>query len=80
MTDEADLPGSPRWRLGPRDPAGAEMAPPRRPCPFCGSRDLFYFEHVYAREFAIACRGCGAHGPRRRAPAKARQIWERGAG
>jgi len=76
MTDEASLPGSHPWRLGPDDPVAARMGPPSEPCPFCGSSDLFYFEHTYSKEFAIACRGCGAQGPRRRSPLKARRLWD----
>ena len=81
MTDESALPGSQPWRLGPDDPVGAGMKPPSRPCPFCGSSDLFYFEHTYSKDFAIACRACGAQGPKRRSPRKARQLWDaRGSG
>lgn len=76
MTDESSLPGSPAWRLGPDDPVGARMERPSQPCPFCGSSDAYYFEYTYSKEFAIACRACGAQGPKRRSPRKARLLWD----
>lgn len=34
-------------------------------CPFCASLDIGFYEHVYARHFAVMCHKCGAEGPRR---------------
>lgn len=48
---------------------------PIGPCPFCASSDVRVFEHNYAQEFAFACAGCGAHGPRRASLDLAAEGW-----
>jgi hypothetical protein len=76
MNDKSIPANSPRWRIGPDDPQGADMVPPRTPCPFCGSSEAFFYEYAFSKEFAVACRQCGAQGPRRRSPRLARELWE----
>jgi Lar family restriction alleviation protein len=46
-------------------------------CPFCGSVDIGFYEHVYARQFAVMCNACGAEGPRRSVQNEAGQLWNR---
>ncbi|WP_079730738.1 MULTISPECIES: Lar family restriction alleviation protein [Novosphingobium] len=46
-------------------------------CPFCGSQDVGYFEHVYARHFSVMCRSCGAEGPPRSEHEEAARLWNR---
>jgi Lar family restriction alleviation protein len=45
------------------------------PCPFCGSIDACFYEHVFAKEFAVLCRQCGAEGPMRASPEEALRLW-----
>ncbi|WP_039858137.1 Lar family restriction alleviation protein [Novosphingobium pentaromativorans] len=51
--------------------SGSEL----KPCPFCGSRDVGYFEHVYARHFSVMCKSCGAEGPPRSEHEEAARLW-----
>jgi Lar family restriction alleviation protein len=46
-----------------------------KPCPFCASTNLVFYEHVFAREFAVACNRCGAEGPKRPAHPEAARLW-----
>lgn len=46
-------------------------------CPFCASTNVGFYEHVYARQFAVTCNLCGAEGPRRVAPEEAGRLWNR---
>ncbi len=48
---------------------------PLAACPFCGSADVGYYEHVYARHFAVTCHGCGAEGPLRPDCGEAGRYW-----
>jgi hypothetical protein len=47
------------------------------PCPFCASTNVGYYEHVYAKQFAVACNLCGAEGPGRPSPDEAGRMWSR---
>ena len=48
---------------------------PLSPCPFCGSGDVRFYEHVYAQQFAAMCHACGAEGPRRQTYQDAGRLW-----
>ncbi len=47
------------------------------PCPFCGASDVSFYEHVYARHFAVVCERCSAEGPRRPSHEEAGRLWNR---
>ena len=47
------------------------------PCPFCASTNVGFYEHVFAKEFAVACNLCGAEGPKRPAQQEAARLWNR---
>ncbi len=46
-------------------------------CPFCASTDVGFYEHVYAKHFAVMCNVCGAEGPRRPTCEEAGRLWNR---
>jgi len=46
-----------------------------RPCPFCGSTDIGFFEHVFTGDHSVICRGCGGEGPRRMGRDGAVRLW-----
>ena len=48
-----------------------------KPCPFCASTSLGFYEYVYARQFAVACNMCGGQGPRRSSTDDALKMWSR---
>ena len=50
---------------------------PLADCPFCGSNDAGFYEHVYARQFAVMCNMCGAEGPPRTNHEEAGRLWNR---
>ncbi|MBV9840947.1 MAG: Lar family restriction alleviation protein [Sphingomonadaceae bacterium] len=46
-------------------------------CPFCGSSDLGFYEHLYSKDFSVICHDCSAEGPKRSAPSEAERLWNR---
>ncbi|RVQ64991.1 restriction alleviation protein, Lar family [Croceicoccus ponticola] len=46
-------------------------------CPFCASINLGFYEHVYAKHFAVICNLCGAEGPSRPTREEAGTMWNR---
>jgi Lar family restriction alleviation protein len=46
-------------------------------CPFCASTNVSFYEHVYARHFAVICNLCGAEGPARPNCEEAGRLWNR---
>jgi Lar family restriction alleviation protein len=54
-----------------------DQGQPLAACPFCASRDVGYYEHVYARHFAVVCHSCSAEGPLRPSCEEAGQLWNR---
>ncbi|MBV1691403.1 Lar family restriction alleviation protein [Novosphingobium sp. G106] len=46
-------------------------------CPFCASSNVGFYEHVYAKHFAVKCNLCGAEGPQRSSPEEAGRLWNR---
>ena len=48
-----------------------------QPCPFCASTNVGFYEYVYAKSFAVACRVCGGQGPHRSSTDEALKLWNR---
>ena len=67
-----------RWmpdQTRPRSPVVALPGQDLAECPFCGSTDIGFYEHVYAQDFSATCKSCGAEGPRRPSHEEARRLW-----
>lgn len=62
---------------GSRRPMDVDSAIELEACPFCASTNVGFYEHVYARLFAVMCRLCGAEGPRRTSHEEAVRLWNR---
>lgn len=62
---------------GARRPVEADPTIALAPCPFCASTNVGFYEHVYAKHFAVMCRLCGAEGPHRGSHEEAGKLWNR---
>ena len=60
-----------------RRPLAIVPDPQLSACPFCASTDVGFYEHVYAKHFAVMCNMCGAEGPRRPTYEGAGRLWNR---
>lgn len=47
------------------------------PCPFCGSTDVGFYEHMFAKDFAVICNLCGGEGPKRPTHEDAGRLWNK---
>jgi len=51
-----------------------KLTPPGKPCPFCGSQDLYrWITDVYR---AVGCSNCRAVGPKKSTNEEADEAWE----
>ena len=65
----------PKWR-----PLVTPDQAPLASCPFCGSADVGFYEHMFSKDFAVVCNRCGAEGPKRGDHGEAGRLWNGRAG